>query len=113
MPDQNFTDKIANYISAARLRASDGLTIAELATLTVDAMRLAIELLDHMQLPGTAKKHEVLRIVGFFFDEFADACIPAVAKPVWWVFRSAVRSLVMSLADGAVESILPLVRGAE
>lgn len=113
MPDTEFTDKIANYISAARLRASDGLTISELSTLTVDAMRLAVSLLDHMQLPGTAKKHEVLRIVGFFFDEFADACIPAIARPVWWMLRPATRSLVISLADGAVESILPLVRGAE
>ena len=52
-------------------------------------------------------------IVGVFFDEVADGLAPIYAKPVWFLLRPAVRSLVLSLAAGAIESILPLVRGTE
>jgi hypothetical protein len=42
----------------------------------------------------------------------ADSCVPFAAKPIWWVIRPAVRTLVLSAAGGALEQILKLTRAA-
>jgi hypothetical protein len=36
--------------------------------------------------------------------------VPRVAYPIWILARPAVRALVLALAAGAVEQVLPLVR---
>jgi len=105
-----FTDKISVYIEQARVRAADGLSVADLTTLTVDALRLAIGLLDHMDMEGTNKKVEAVRVVTYFFDMFSDACVPVVARPLWWLVKPAIRALVVSCAGGLVEALLPEVR---
>ena len=46
------------------------------------------------------------------FDAVADSCVPMLAKPVWWIVRPAVRTLVLSAAGGALEQILALTRAA-
>lgn len=101
---------IAHYIETARAKAGDGLTVAELAELTINAMRLAIVALDRLDMPGADKKAEVLKLVEYFFDQFADAVVPAWVRPFWWAIRSAIRALILSLASGAVESILLMLR---
>ena len=111
MPDSDYLSQIGAYISQARDKARDGISIADLASLTLDGMRLAIGLLDRLEMPGADKKAEVLKLVSYFFDSFADACVPFAAKPIWWLAKPAVRALVLSLASGAVESMLPMVRG--
>jgi hypothetical protein len=108
--DSDFLAQIGAYISGVRAKAADGLSIAELAEATVGGMRLAMGLLDRVSMPGVEKKAEVLKLVAFFFDTFADACVPLLARPAWWLVKPAVRALVLSLASGAVESLLPLVR---
>jgi hypothetical protein len=40
----------------------------------------------------------------------ADNCIPLVLWPVWGLARGPVRLLVLALASGAIEQLLPLVR---
>lgn len=106
-----FTDKISVYIEDAKVRAADGLSVADLTTLTVDAVRLAIELLDRIDMAGADKKTEAVRVVEYFFDTFSDACIPLVVRPLWWIVKPAVRALIVSCAGGLVESLLPIVRG--
>lgn len=108
--DGPFLNKISDYIDSARAKVADGITIAELAELTITSMRLAIEALDRIEMPGSDKKAEVLKLVAYFFDQFADACVPMLARPFWWLVKPAVRALVLSLASGAVESILQVVR---
>ena len=49
---------------------------------------------------------------GSLFDAVADSCVPMLAKPVWWIVRPAVRTLVLSAAGGALEQILKLTREA-
>jgi len=104
-------EKVAAYLSAAKLRASDGLTISEVCELTVSAMRIAIEAVDTLSVEGSEKKVIVLDLVAVIFENFADLVIPLPLKPVWWLVRPAFKSLALSLASGAIESLLPLVRG--
>lgn len=104
--------KVSAYIHTARRRVADGVTVAELAELTLSAMRVGIAAVDELSIAGAEKKRIVVDLAATLFDEFADLCVPLVAKPVWFFVRPAVRSLVLSIAGGAVESLLPIVRGA-
>jgi hypothetical protein len=109
--DSDYLDQITKYIETMRLRASNGLTISELSESVIGGMRVLIAALDRVSsMTGAEKKAEVLKLVAYLFDQFADACVPLVAKPVWWIVKPAVRTLVLSMASGAVESLLPLVR---
>lgn len=110
--DGDFLKQIEEFLTVTRARVKDGITVADLSQVTLGGMRLAIGLLDRVSMPGADKKAEVLKLVAYLFDQFADACVPLVAKPVWWMVKPAVRALVMSIASGAVESLLPIVRSA-
>ena len=104
-------EKVAAYLSAAKLRAADGLTISEVCELTVSAMRIAIEAVDTLTVEGSEKRVIVLDLVAVIFENFADLVIPLPLKPVWWLVRPAFKSLSLSLASGAIEALLPIVRG--
>jgi len=108
-------DDIANQVKAfiqSAVRASaQGITWAEFGELFLALMRLAIRTLDGMDsLTGADKKEIVLHAVGVLFDQVAHKAVPAVLWPLWLVSRGAIRSLVMALAGGAVEILLPMVR---
>lgn len=106
-------DKITAFLLAARQAAMDGLTWGEFGELMVALLRLSIETLDHVgSLTGEEKREIVLHAVGRLFDLVADKAIPAVVYPVWLLVKSPVRSLVVALASGAIEQLLPMVRGA-
>lgn len=106
-------DKVAAYLATARAASADGLTWQEFGELLVGLLRLSIETLDKtLTLTGPAKKELVLEAAAALFDSVADKCVPLVAWPVWIILRPAVRSLVLAIASGAVESILNMVRGA-
>lgn len=98
------------YLAVAKVAASDGLTWQEFGELLVGLLRLAVRLAEVLDVPGPEKKTLVLEAAARLFDLVADRAVPAVLWPVWIVARPAVRSLVLSLASGAVEQILPLVR---
>jgi len=103
-------DKIRAFVATAQTVASDGLTLGEFAELTVALLRVTIDAVDSIPIDGPAKKQWVLEGVGMLFDAVADKAVPMAAYPVWILVRPAVRSLVLAVAGGAVESILPLVR---
>ena len=111
-PEQLQTAVLA-FIASARLKAAGGLTVSEFGSLTVELIRLAVAGLDTgTTLDGLGKKAWAIACVAALFDAVADACIPFVAKPVWWIVRPAVRTLVLSAAGGALEQILQLTRAA-
>lgn len=111
-PDQ-LQAAVIGFISGARAKASGGLTVAEFGSLVVEVIRLAVAGLDTIStLDGAAKKAWAIACVGNLFDAVADACVPFAAKPVWWLVRPAVRTLVLSAAGGALEQILKLTREA-
>jgi hypothetical protein len=108
-----FEDKLAAFLSIARLKAQGGITVAEFGELLVAAMRFAVAAVDSLPQTGAEKKAMVLAAVGIVFDGLADYMVPALAYPFWVVARPAVRALVLMFAAGAIESLLPLVRLAK
>ena len=103
--------KVDAFISAARSAAGDGLTWAEVGELLVALLHLAVAALDAVtSMTGEEKKAAVLDGVGRLFDAVAGRCVPLVLWPIWGLVRGPVRLLVLALASGAVEQILPLVR---
>ena len=113
MTPEQLHNAILALISGARLKAANGLTVAEFGSLTVELIRLAVAGLDTVTtLDGPGKKAWAIACVGALFDAVADSCVPMLAKPVWWIVRPAVRTLVLSAAGGALEQILKLTREA-
>lgn len=109
--DGNLMDKIRAFISTAKSASADGLTWAEFGDLMLALLRLVIPAIDAAKfLSGEEKKVFVLEAVGMLFDAVADKAVPATVWPLWLLVRPAVRSLVIAIASGAVEQMLPLLR---
>ena len=106
-------DRVTTYIAAVRQKAADGLTIAELVELTIGAMRLAIAAIDELDMAGDSKKQLVTELAGSIWDEFGRLLLPSTLRPAFWVIGPTLRSLVIALAAGAVDALLPLVRIAD
>jgi hypothetical protein len=104
-------DKVSQFINKARQVAAGGITWGQFGELLIGLLRVAVEVLDHVgNLTGAEKKEIVLHAAGRLFDVVAVKAVPAALYPVWLLVRSPVRSLVLALAGGAIEQILPLVR---
>lgn len=110
-----FTDVVnaaKAYIRVASLAARDGLTWVEFGELMIGLLRLAVQTADVLNVPGEQKKAVVMEAAAALFDNLADKAIPTVMWPVWLLVKSPVRSLVLALASGAVEQLLPMVRAS-
>jgi hypothetical protein len=116
MPDatpltpQQLEQAVAAFIADARAKAKGGLTVVEFGSLTVALLRLSVAGLESVPTDKAAKKAWALEAVGVLFDDLSDSCVPLAAKPIWWMVKPAVRSLVLAAADGALEQVLSLVR---
>lgn len=109
--DGGLLAKIKAFVETAKSAAADGLTWAEFGDLMLALLRLVIAGLDAANgLTGAAKKDLALEAVASLFDAVADRAVPPLAYPIWVLARPAVRALVLALASGAVEQVLPLVR---
>jgi hypothetical protein len=100
------------YIVTAKVAAADGLTWVEFGELLIGLLRLAVQAADVLDAPGEEKKKVVLEAAAALFDSLADRAVPTVLWPIWILARPSVRSLVLALASGAVEQILPMTRAA-
>lgn len=104
-------DKITTYIASAKVAAADGLTWSEFGELLLALLRIVVSALDSVAtLSGKEKKALALDAVARLFDAVADYAVPVTLFPIWLVARPAVRSLVLALAGGVLEQLLPLVR---
>ena len=104
-------DKITTYIAAAKVAAADGLTWSEFGELLLALLRLVVSALDSVAtLSGKEKKAMTIDAVARLFDAVADYAVPVALYPIWLVARPAVRSLVLAIAGGVIEQLLPLVR---
>jgi hypothetical protein len=104
-------DKITTYIASAKVAAADGLTWSEFGELLLALLRLVVSALDSVAtLSGREKKAMAIDAVARLFDAVADYAVPVTLYPIWLVARPAVRSLVLALAGGVLEQLLPLVR---
>jgi hypothetical protein len=112
-PFQSIAQKLSAYLAAAQSATADGLTWREFGELLLGLLRISIETLDATStLSGPEKKELVLEAAATLFDTLADKAVPLAAWPIWILVRPAIRSLVLAIAAGAVEQILPLVRAS-
>jgi hypothetical protein len=110
----SFPEQIRAFIAVAKVKAADGLTVAELSELLVSALHIAMAAVDAMPSTGPEKKALALAAVAAVFDALSSSLVvPVVLYPVWSLARPMVRAAVLAAASGAIESILPLVRGAK
>lgn len=108
----SLSEKVKAFVSIAKVKAHDGITVAEAGELFVALMRVAIDAADSIPVDGAERKAFVINAVGLLFDTVSDKCVPVMAWPIWVLVKPAVRSLVLAAASGAIESLLPLVRKA-
>lgn len=98
------------YVLTARLAAADGITWAEFGELLTGLLRTLTKVAELLTVPGEEKRELVLVAAAQLFDAVADKAISPWAWAFWLVIRSSVRSLVLAMAAGSIEQILPLVR---
>lgn len=105
--------KVSAFLAAAQSAAADGITWVEFGTLLLALLRIVVQALDDVAtLSGPEKKELVLEAAAALFDTIADKAVPTAAWPLWILVRPAIRSLVLAIASGAIESLLPLVRAS-
>lgn len=105
-------DQVAAFIATAKVAAVGGLTWQEFGELLLALLKLTTTTLDNVAgLSGPEKKELALEAVAALFDTVADKAVPLAAWPLWLLLRPAVRSLVLAIASGALEQVLPLMRG--
>lgn len=108
----SLAEKVRAFVATAKVKAAGGLTLAEFGELAVALLRIAIEAADAIPVDGAERKEFVLAAIALLFDSVADKCIPTLAWPVWIIVKPAARQLLLLVASGAIESLLPLVRKA-
>jgi len=111
-PMPTLVTKVREFVASAKSAAADGLTWTEFGELLVGLLRLSVQAADLLNVPGDQKKAVVMEAAAALFDAVADKAVPLVLWPLWIVARPSVRSLVLALASGAVEQILPMVRAS-
>ena len=105
--------RVQAFLVTAESAAAGGITWSEFGELLLALLRLAIHAADTLTgLTGAEKKALVLEAVAALFDTVADKAVPAAMYPLWLIARGSVRSLILALASGAVEILLPMVRSA-
>jgi hypothetical protein len=108
----SLAEKVRAFVATAKVKAAGGITVSEFGELAVALMRVAIEAADAIPVEGAERKQFVLNAIALLFDTVADRAIPALAWPVWIIVKPAARQLLLLVASGAIESLLPLVRKA-
>lgn len=112
-PFDTIGQAVGAYITTAKVAARDGLTWTEFGELLVGLLRVAVQAVDSVTtLTGPQKKQLVLAAAAALFDTLADKCVPLVAWPFYSLARPAIRALVLALASGAIEILLPMTRAA-
>jgi hypothetical protein len=110
-PFADISNKVSAFLVTARVSAKDGLTWSEFGLLVAALVRLTVETLDSTKtLTGEEKRAIVLEAVGVLFDSLAVLCVPYATYPFWYIVRPAARALVIAIAAGTIETLLPLLR---
>jgi len=108
---EEFSARVKWFVIYAKEAAANGLTWGEFGELLLALLRLAVQAADTLTaMTGAEKKALVMAAVANLFDAVADKAVPLHLYPLWVVTKPAIRSLVLALASGAVEILLPMVR---
>ena len=109
--ERGLLDQVSTFIQSARVAAADGITWSEFGELFLALLRMVVAALDSVAImSGAEKKAFALDAIARLFDAVADKAVPMAVYPLWLVARPAVRSLVLALAGGVLEQLLPIVR---
>jgi len=101
------------FFVSAREQARDGLTWKEFGRLLVQLLYMAVDGLEAVStLTGQQKRDVAMAAAAVLFDSLADKAVPVAAWPAWMILRPATRVLVLSLASGAVEALLLILRSS-
>lgn len=112
-PLNDIGQKVGAFLTTAQKQSRDGLTWQEFGSLMVALMRLGVSTLDSVNtLTGPQKKVLVLEAVAVLFDTLAGRCVPIVTYPAFIAIRPALRVLILAIASGAVEALIPIVRSS-
>lgn len=112
-PYDDIAGKVSAFLQSAKSAAADGITWQEFGGLMLALLKISVETLDTVgSLSGPEKKAIALEAVASLFDLIADKAVPLAAWPLWALARPAIRSLVLAIASGAIEQLLPLLRAA-
>lgn len=104
------SEKVMLFVQTAKGLATDGLSLSDFGELLIALLRLCVSFLDSIPDTGEAKKAYALEAVALLYDELIDKIIPLWVWPIWMILKPAARPLIMAIASGALESLLPLVR---
>ncbi len=102
--------RLGKFMQEVNERAKDGISLQDFSAIFFGGLRLAVAAVDAIPIEGVERKRMVMHFAGTLFDKYADKMIPIYVYPFWFVVKPAAKMLLMSLAAGAVEAILPLVR---
>lgn len=106
--------QVGAFLSTAKASAAGGITWSEFGSLLVALLRLVVSALDTMPKLSGQEKHDVaLSAVASLFDLVAMKAVPLPAFALFAVCRGPVRALVLALASGAIDQLVPLVRLAK
>jgi hypothetical protein len=109
----DFVLRVNAFVADAKAKAADGLSWDEFGEILVSLLHVATSSLDDVRsLTGPEKKELVMEAVAGLFDAVAGRLVPMAAYPIWFAIRPTVRFIVLAIASGALESLLPLVRSA-
>lgn len=110
----DFRSAMIAFVEAAKSASADGLTWSEFGDLLISLLRLGIWMADELKwISGPNRKELVLEAVAALFDAVADKAVPAYLWPLWLVVKPSIRSLILAMASGAIESLLPYIRKAQ
>jgi hypothetical protein len=104
------SEKVMLFVQTAKGLAVDGLSLSDFGELMVALLRLCVSFLDSIPQSGPAKKAYAMEAVALLYDELIDKIVPIWVWPIWLMLKPAARPLVLAIASGAIESLLPLVR---
>lgn len=107
------SEKVMLFVQTAKSLAVDGLSLSDFGELLIALLRLCVSFLDSIPDTGAAKKAYAMEAVALLYDELIDKIIPIWVWPLWMMLKPAARPLIMAIASGAIESLLPLVRLAK
>ena len=106
--------RVNQYVLLAHQEFAGGLTWGEFGTLLVELLRLVVAGLDDVtSMTGAAKKSSAVGVATVLFDTFADKCVPMAVYPFWLASRWLIRTLILALAGGMVEALLPITRSSQ
>lgn len=110
---EDLASQVRSFLAAARIAATGGLDWQEFGELMIALLHLTTTTLDSITtLTGAEKKELVMEAIAALFDQLADKAVPLAAWPLWVLARPAIRALILALASGAVEQLLPIARAA-